>query len=78
MLTGTIGDNICELSSWILFSIRSELHQMIRVGQMLFVLPAVFAFLSVIDNVFFFFSVAQNEIQTEIGSSVNPFVPKFF
>ncbi len=38
------GDNMCELSSWILFSIRSELLQMIRVGQMLFVLPAVFAF----------------------------------
>lgn len=65
------GDNMCELSSWILFSIRSELLQMIRVDEMLFVLPAVFAFLSVINNMFFSLSCsARNEMQTEMGSSV--------
>ncbi len=45
LLTGTKSlETMCELSSWILFSIRSELLQMIRVDEMLFVLPAVFAF----------------------------------
>ncbi len=64
------GDNIYELSSWILFSIRSELLQMIRVDEMLFVLPAVFAFYLLLIMCFSLSCSARNEIQTEMGSSV--------
>ncbi len=45
--------NMCGLPSWVLFSVRSKLHQMDKVSQILFVLPSVFAFLSVINCLFF-------------------------
>ncbi len=54
--------NMCGLPSWVLFSVRSKLHQMDKVSQILFVLPSVFAFLSVI-NCKKFSSVVQLEMK---------------
>lgn len=63
--------SMCGLLSWVLFSIRFELHQMDWVSKIWFVLPAVFGIVSVINNVYFFLSCsARNEMETENGSSV--------